>query len=166
MNGTGWKITVLAVWTAAAMVLAASAAFAHGGRHGGGDGEGLPGMYSGMLLDRVGVTGEQKAQIREVLGKYRPETEPAVRQLVAERRALRKLIQGGAADEAAVRGQAAKVASLESDLAVTRARIAKDVRALLTAEQLAKLAELQAEREKKADHRMERRFRGGEREKR
>ena len=117
-------------------------------------------------MDRLGVTGEQKTQIQAVLGKYRPETEPLARKLVAERRALRRLVQDGAADETAVRSQVAKVASLESDLAVVRARAAKEVRALLTPEQTVKLAELQAEREKKADRWMERRFRGGEREKR
>ena len=112
------------------------------------------------------MTADQKAQIRDVLGKYRPETEPAVRQLVAERQALRRMIQGGAADESAIRGQAAKVASLEAGLAVMRARAAKEVRTLLTAEQLARLEELQTKRDQKADRMMERRFRGSEGEKR
>jgi protein CpxP len=149
----------------AVLVLTAASSFAHGGRHGRG-GEGIPGVYSGKVLDRLGVTVEQKAQIREVLVKYRPESEPAVRQLVAERRALRKMIQGGAADEGAIRSQAAKVAALEADLAVMRARASKEVRALLTAEQLARLGELQAQRDQKADRMMERRFRGSEGEKR
>ena len=160
MDGKGGKFAVGALAGMAVLVLAAAVAFAHGGRHGGG--EGIPGMYSGKVLDRLGVTAEQKTQIREVLGKYRPATEPAVRQLVAERRALRKMIQGGAADEAAIRGQAAKAAALESDLAVMRARASKEVRTLLTAEQLARLGEIQAEREQKADRVMERRFRGSE----
>jgi protein CpxP len=162
MRTTGKK-AVIGSLTAAVVVLAASMAFAHGGRH-GGDGAGFPGMYSGRLLDRLGATGEQKTQIQAVLAKHRPEAEPLVRQMVAERRALRRMIQDGSADEKAIRSQAAKVASLESDLAVVRARTAKEVRALLTPEQTAKLAELQAEREKKAGHWMERRFRGGERE--
>src|SRR5512134_1739731 len=165
MNGKGGKFAIGALVGTAVLVLAAAVACAHGGRHGGG-GEGFPGTYSGKLLDRLGVTGEQGAQIREVLGKYRPETEPAVRQLVADRRALRKLIRGGAADEAAIRGQAAKVAALESDLAVVRARAAKEVRALLTADQRAQLEELQANREQEADRMMERRFRGSEGESR
>lgn len=165
MNGKGVKLAFGVLAGLAALVLASAVAFAHGARH-GGDGGGFPGMYSGRMLDRLGVTAEQKAQIREVLGKYRPETEPAVRQLVADRRALRKLIRGGAADEAAIRGQAAKVAALESDLAVVRARAAKEVRALLTADQRAQLEELQANREQEADRMMERRFRGSEGESR
>jgi len=50
-------------------------------------------MYPGRVTDRAGVTGEQKAQkaqIREALGKYLPETKPAVRQLAAERRHRRR----------------------------------------------------------------------------
>jgi protein CpxP len=166
MMGKGGKIGAGMLLGFFLLLLAATAALAHGGRHGrGGDGEGLPGMYGGRVLDRLDATAEQKAQIREVLGRYRPETEPAVRQLVAERRTLRKMIQGGAPDEAAIRGQAARVASLESDLAVVRARAAKEVRALLTAEQLARLEDLQARRERKADRMMERRFREGRGEK-
>ena len=149
--GTGAVLAVL--------VLGASVALAHGARH-GGDGQGFQGIYSMRALDRVGATADQKAQIRIVLEKYRPETEPAVRQMIAERRALRKLIQGGAADEAAIRSQSAKVAALESDLAVTRARVAKEVRTILAADQLARLEELRTEREQKADRMMERRFRG------
>ncbi|HEX9206420.1 MAG TPA: Spy/CpxP family protein refolding chaperone [Candidatus Deferrimicrobiaceae bacterium] len=161
MNGKGGKYAVGALAGVAVLLLAVTLASAHGGRHGRGDcGEGVPGIYSGKVLDRLGVTGEQKAQIREVSGKYRPETEPEIRQLSAERRALRKMIQGGAADDAAIRGQAGKVASLEADLAVMRARAAREVRTLLTAEQLARLEELQAKRERKADRMMERRFRG------
>jgi protein CpxP len=159
------KLAVIGSLTAVVLVFAVPGAFAHGGRH-GGDGAGFPGIYSGRMLDRLGVTAEQKTQIQAVLGKHRPETEPLVRQMAAERRTLHRLIRDGAADEKAIRGQAAKLASIESDLAVARARTAKEVRALLTPEQTAKLAEIQAERERKADRWMERRFRGGEGEKR
>jgi Spy/CpxP family protein refolding chaperone len=159
------KLAVIGSLAAVVLAFAVPGAFAHGGRH-GGDGAGFPGMYSGKLLDRLGVTAEQKTQIHAVLEKHRPETEPLVRQVVTERRTLRRLIRDGAADEKAIRSQAAKAASLESDLAVARARTAREVRALLTPGQSAKLAELQAERERKADRWMERRFRGGEGEKR
>ena len=89
MNGKGGKFAIGALAGMAVLVLAAAVSFAHGGRH-GGEGAGREGLYSGKALDRLGVSAEQKAQIRDVLGKYRPETEPAVRQLAAERRALRR----------------------------------------------------------------------------
>lgn len=165
MIGKGRKFAFGAVAGAAAIVLAAAVAFAHGGRH-GGDGEGFRGIYSARVLDRLGATADQKAQIRTVREKYRAETEPAFRQLVAERRALRKMIREGDSDEAAIRGQAGRVSSLEADLAVIRARAAKEVRTVLTPEQLARLGEIRAERERKADRMMERRFRGAEGEKR
>ena len=156
MTAKGRKITVGSSVLLVGLLLAAAVAFAHEGRHRCGD-EGIPGMYPGKWMDRLGVTPEQKTQIQAVLGKYRPEAEPLVRKMVEERRALRRLIQDGAADENAIRSQSAKVAAIESDLAVMRARASKEVRALLTPEQKAKLAELQAEREKKADRFMERR---------
>jgi len=164
MTTKGKKVFVGSLVLVAGLVLAA-VAFAHGGRHGCGD-EGIPGMYPGKWMDRLGVTAEQKTQIQAVLGKYRPEAEPLVRKMVTERRDLRRLIQDGAADEKAVRSQAAKVAAVDSDLAVVRARASKEVRALLTPEQIAKLAELQAEREKKVDRFMEHRQQGKPVEKR
>jgi Spy/CpxP family protein refolding chaperone len=160
MKGKTRKVAVGAFVAMAFLVLAAGLSHAHGARRGGG--EGFPGTYPERLLDRLGATAEQKAQIRETLGKYRPEAEPAVRQLAAERQALRRMIRDGAADENAIRAQSAKVSSLEADLAVVRARAAKEVRSFLTAEQIAKLGELEAERERKAGRHMERRFRGRE----
>jgi len=156
----------VAIGLAVALVLAFSAAvsFGHGMRSRDDD-PGSFGPTPEKALERLGVTGEQKTQIQGVLGKYRPEAEPAVKQIVAERRALRRMIQEGASDEGAIRGQAAKVAALESDLAVMRARLSKEVRSLLTEEQKTKLAEYQAKREKKVDRFLERRFREREGEK-
>ena len=165
MIGKSRKFAFCALAGLTVLVLASAGAFAHGGRP-GGDGAGYDGMYPGRLLDRLGATAEQKTQLQAVLGKNRPETEPLVRQAVAERRTLRRMIRDGAADEQAIRSQAAKVASLETDLAVARARTAKEVRAILTPEQSAKLAEIQVEREQKVDRWMERRHRDVEREKR
>ncbi len=159
MKGKGGKVVIGAFVAMAAVALTATVSFGHGMRR---CGDGPQGLYSGRMLDRLGTTAEQKAQIREAMGKYRPETEPAVRQLAAERQALRKMIRDGAADENAIRAQAAKVASREADLAVVRSRAAKEVRSFLTADQIAKLGELEAERERKAGRRMERRFRGHE----
>ena len=165
MTWKGKKVAIGSLVMVAGLLLTAAASFGHGTRS-RGDGVGPYGPFSERAMERLGITGEQKTQIQGVLGKYRPEAEPVVRQMVAERRALRRLIQDGAADEKAVRSQSAKVAALESDLAVMRARVSKEVRSLLTPEQTAKLAEIQAEREKKADRFMERRPQGKPEEKR
>ena len=94
-------------------------------------------------LAQLGVTDEQKAQVKAILRKYQPTAGPLIQQVVTERRALRDTIRGETIDETAIRAQAAKVASLEADLAVERAHVAHDVRAVLTPEQLQKLKEMQ-----------------------
>ena len=165
MTTKGKKVAIGSLVMVAGLLLTAAVSFGHG-KHPRGDGDGPYGPLLERAMERLGVTGEQKTQIQGVLGKYRPEAEPLVRQMVTERRALRRLIQDGTADEKAVRSQAGKVAALESDLAVMRARVWKEVRPLLTPEQTAKLAEIQAEWEKKADRSMERRHQGRPEEKR
>ena len=51
----------------------------------------------------------------------------------------------------AIRAQAAKVASLEADLAVERAHVAHDIRAVLTPEQLQKFKDMQIDADARFD---------------
>ena len=74
-----------------------------------------------------------------------------IREVVTERRALRDAIRAESFDESAIRSQAAKVAGLEADLAVQRAHVAHDIRAVLTPEQLQKLKELQVNADVRVD---------------
>jgi Spy/CpxP family protein refolding chaperone len=165
MTTQGKKVAIGSLVLAAGLFLTATLSFGHGMRA-RGDGVGPYGPFSERMMDRLGVTGEQKTQIQGVLGKFRPEAEPLVRRMATERRALRRLVQEGAADEKTVRSQAARLAALESDLAVMRARLSKEVRSLLTAEQVARLDEFRAQREKNADRAMEHRQHGNQKEKR
>jgi len=102
-------------------------------------------------LARLGVTGDQKAQVKAILRKYQPTAGPLVQQVVTERRALRDAIRSDTIDETAIRAQAAKVASLEADLAVQRAHIAHDIRAVLTPDQLQKLKDMQVNADARVD---------------
>ena len=102
-------------------------------------------------LAALGVTDQQKAEVKDILRKYQPSVGPMVRQLVDARRALRGTIRAETIDESAIRAQAAKVASLEADLAVQRAHVAHDIRAVLTPEQIQKLKEMQANRDARVD---------------
>ena len=94
-------------------------------------------------LAQLGVTAEQKAEVKTILRKYQPTVGPLITEVVTERRALRDTIRAQTIDETAIRAQAAKVASLEADLAVQRAYVGHDIRAVLTPEQLQKLKEMQ-----------------------
>lgn len=165
MTTKGKKVAIGSLVLVAGLFLIAALAFGHGMRS-RGDGVGPYGPFPEQMMDRLGVSGEQKTQIQGVLGKFRPEAEPLVQLLVTERRTLRRLVQGGTADEKTIRSQAAKLGPLESDLAVLRARASKEVRSLLTAEQAARLDEFRAQQEKKADRSTEHRQHGSPMEKR
>ena len=103
------------------------------------------------LTGKLGLSDQQKAQMKEVVKKNRPQLKPIFTQLIDERRAMRTLIQSGSADEAAIRAEAAKVAGIEADLAVQRARMVKQLRANLTPEQIEKFKALQKERDARFD---------------
>jgi len=79
-----------------------------------------------------------------------------VKKLVTERRELRQLIREQAADEAAIRSQSARVAEVESDLAVLRSKGSREFRALLTKEQTERLAKFEAKMEKRVDRLLDR----------
>jgi Spy/CpxP family protein refolding chaperone len=58
------------------------------------------------------VADEQKAQVKDILRKHQPATEPLLKQFVYERRELMDSIHATKADESAIRAQAAKVESV------------------------------------------------------
>jgi protein CpxP len=109
------------------------------------------------MAKELQLTTQQKQQIKEIFARNRPQNEPLMKQMHTERQALRTLIQANAIDEAAIRAQSAKVAAVEADLAVQRAKVAREIRAILTPEQIAKEKELQAQRDKKMEERAARR---------
>lgn len=115
----------------------------------GDDGQPPAGKHFKKMAQELGLTAEQKQQIKEVFAKHKPQAEPLMKQLMTERRALRELVQADTVDEAAIKAQAAKIAGVQGDLAVLRAHGFKEIRALLTPEQAAKAKELQAKRDKK-----------------
>ena len=102
-------------------------------------------------LAQLGVSQDQRAQIKEILRQYQPTVEPMIRQVVTERRALRDTIRAETIDESAIRAQAVKLASLETDLAVQRAHVAHDIRVVLTPEQLQKLKDMQVDVDARVD---------------
>lgn len=112
-------------------------------------------------LKEAGVTDAQREQIRAILREQRPQLQPLRKQLVQERRALRDVIQTTPVNESAIRTQSARVAQVQADLAVQRARIAERVRAVLTPDQLAKLKDLQAKRDARIDERLNRQNNNG-----
>ena len=83
--------------------------------------------------------------MKEIFKKNQPLIKPIFTKLISEKREMRTLIQSGRDDEAAIRIQAAKIASVEADLAVQRAQMVKQFHANLTSEQLEHLKAIQKE---------------------
>lgn len=107
-------------------------------------------------LDRLDLDKAQRDQIKAVLKKNLPAVKPNIQRLVAERRALADSIRKSPMDEAAIRTQSAKVAAVESDIAVQRAGISTELRAVLRPEQLAEFEKLETEFRAKVDERLSR----------
>src|SRR5882757_9100026 len=99
-------------------------------------------MFGGKLRD-LNITDAQRAAARTTLKAHAPTIMPLVRQLVSERRALHDLVRADKPDEAAIRAQAARVASIQAELAVEASRLAVDLRKIATPDQLGKVRELE-----------------------
>jgi protein CpxP len=111
----------------------------HGKGHRGGD-------FLKKMARELKLTDQQQTQAKALFESSRAEHKPLMESLRAERSRMQGLVHSGSADEAAIREQAAKVAALQADLAVSKARAAKQFLALLTPAQAAELKDLQGKR--------------------
>jgi len=87
------------------------------------------------LKEELNLTPEQKAEIARILKAHREEIVRAVQDVHEKRRALMKEVRSDDYSERAIRRAARDLADAIGDASVLRARIRKEVRAVLTAEQ-------------------------------
>lgn len=120
------------------------------------EGPPMGGHHFKRMATELGLSAQQQQDVKAIFQKDRAQFLPLLKQLVAERRALRGLIQADAIDEAAIRAQSAKVAAIQADLAVQRAHMSQEVRKVLTPEQVQKLREFQAKMDRKHDQALSR----------
>ncbi|TAN35666.1 MAG: periplasmic heavy metal sensor [Verrucomicrobia bacterium] len=108
----------------------------------------------GYVFEQLNLSDEQKAKVKEIMESHKAEGQAMMEKIGPERQALQKLIMADTLDEQAIRDQVAKLAGLEADAAVARAKIGQEIRAILTPEQAEKAKDLQAKREArmKAEH--------------
>ena len=97
------------------------------------------------IAERLGLSVEQKTQVKEIFEKNRKEAQPLRKEMITAKRGLKGLAMAEKTDEAAIRAQAAKLAGIEADMAIHRARAAGQIRAILTPEQLEKFRALHRE---------------------
>lgn len=103
------------------------------------------------MTKELHLTPQQQQQVKEIFARNRPRTEPLIKQLMIERRALRDLTQAENIDEAAIKAQSARIAVIQTDLAINRAHVSHEIRGVLTLEQIVRAKGLQARRDKKID---------------
>ena len=119
-------------------------ALGHGGSRGGGFG----GLKMLMQLD---LSDAQKARIRDMLPAYRTAKDARQDSLRAMRQQMRSLVEAERFDEDAVRRAFREMAPLMEDMAVLKAQFMHDLKAMLTAEQIARVKAKHARRENRRD---------------
>ncbi len=101
------------------------------------------------MAAKLGLSEQQKVKMKEIFKQNREQAKPIFDRLITEKRNLRTLVQADKTDEAAIRAQAAKLGAVEGDLAIQRAHMDKQIRAILTPQQVEKFKALQKEREQR-----------------
>jgi Spy/CpxP family protein refolding chaperone len=102
------------------------------------------GDFSQHLAQKLGLSAEQTQQVQGVFANHKAELNTEVDRLKTAKTALFEAVHADTFDESAVRAAAANVAQVEADLAVTRAKMASEVRSVLTPDQQAKAKEMLA----------------------
>jgi Spy/CpxP family protein refolding chaperone len=106
---------------------------------------GAPHMI-GFFADKLDLTDAQHEQIKAIMQKEHPVVKPLMQQSHQIELQLRQFAEG-TYDEAKVRTLAAQQAKVELELSVQRTRIHNELFQVLTADQQAKMKELEAQHE-------------------
>ena len=102
------------------------------------------GILGPIAIERLGLTEPQQQQVRAVIQSHDSELKTLNDRAFTARQALEAAVMADAVDENAIRFRSAEVASVQADLAVTRARVRAEVFQLLTPEQRTKAREMPA----------------------
>ena len=135
------KSTHIRILTIGAAVLLVAAAAIAEGRHGYGG----PGGFRHMLK-QLDLTSAQQDQVKAIWAKEKPALQPLMQQLRQNHSAMSALEASGPFDEAKTRALATQNSQTMIELQVEHARIKSEIMQILTADQKAKLAQLEANR--------------------
>ena len=140
MSEKGKRMARIIVTVCVAVLTAfAGVALAHEGGWGGGD-CGRHHHHGFMKFEqKLGLTDAQKSQAKAIFQANREVVKPLVTNLRTERKNLRALMSADKIDEAAIRAETARIAGIQADLNVNRAKEGAEFRAILTPDQLAKM---------------------------
>jgi Spy/CpxP family protein refolding chaperone len=111
------------------------------------------GAFVQHIAQKLGLSQDQTQQVQGILANHQTELNGEIDRLKTAKTALFDAIHADSFDESAVRAAAANVAQVEADLAVSRAKIASEVRTVLTPDQQAKAKEMLANFRARAEKR-------------
>jgi len=135
----------------AALTAFAGIAQAHDGEPGGGQ-CGMHHRHDFKKMEgKLGLTDAQKAQAKAIFQGNRDAVKPVIANLHAERKNLHTLMHADPLDEAAIRAETMKIAGIQADLNVARAKTGAQFRAILTPSQLAMLKTMHQKNHDKRD---------------
>jgi protein CpxP len=131
------RIRILSI--GAAVLLVAAAAIAQG-RHGYGG----PGGDFHHMLKQLDLTADQHTQVKAIFEKEKPALQPLMQQMRQNHTAMSALEASGPFDEAKTRALATQNSQTMVELQVEHARIKSEIMQILTPDQKAKLAQIEA----------------------
>lgn len=105
-----------------------------------------PGRHLDRMVEHLDLRADQEQELRELFTERHETRTAEMTEMRAARDEVRRLVQAETMDEAAIREASARVAALEADLAVERARFHQEVRKILDDEQLALFKEMHEKR--------------------
>jgi protein CpxP len=109
-----------------------------------------------LPLRQLGLSDAQQQQVRQLMQQYREQTRTLADQVRAAEDARRTAVETVPVDEGRIRAAMQQLLDRQTELAIRRARLQSDIRALLTSEQQQQLEKLRAEREARFKQRQER----------
>jgi Spy/CpxP family protein refolding chaperone len=113
--------------------------------------EGGPMAMAHMNLRQLGLSEEQKQQVKTIVGNHRTEFQALRERAVPARRALADAVASG--DETAIRQRSAELSAVQTDTALLAARVHGEIVKILTPEQQQKAQALRKEFQDRADRR-------------
>ncbi|MFY9622188.1 MAG: Spy/CpxP family protein refolding chaperone [Pyrinomonadaceae bacterium] len=150
------KVKLLAIASLSALVLAASIAVAQSVKSETQDGKGSGRAWHGQggkrghrgggaLFNRLNLTDDQKARLKQIRESFASTNKPLHEQLRAKRQELRQSNEGGTFNEALTTQKLTEMAGLEAKLMGAKFQIHQQMLSVLTAEQKAQLDQLKAQ---------------------
>jgi protein CpxP len=125
----------------AAVMLAVAAAIAQGHGFGG------PGGEFHRILKQLDLTSDQHSQVKAIFEKEKPTLQPLMQQMRQSQSAMKALEAAGPFDEAKVTALATQNSQTMIQLQVEHERIKSEIMQILTPDQKAKLAQIEANHE-------------------